>query len=84
MANRIQARAFTSGSDVYFAQGQYRPGTEHGDHLLAHELAHVAQQSGGRIHRSTVQRRLSVSAASLDALPSKSERVKAMFVGDDF
>ena len=70
LANRIQARAFTSGSDVYFAQGQYRPGTEHGDHLLAHELAHVAQQSGGRIHRSTVQRRLSVSAASLDALPA--------------
>jgi hypothetical protein len=60
LANRIQARAFTSGSDVYFAQGQYRPGTEHGDHLLAHELAHVAQQSGGRIHRSTVQRPLSV------------------------
>src|SRR5262249_24935841 len=37
---------FTSGNDVYFADGFYRPGTAAGDFLLAHELVHVIQQGG--------------------------------------
>ncbi|HEY2325606.1 MAG TPA: DUF4157 domain-containing protein [Thermoanaerobaculia bacterium] len=45
-AGRLQARAFTIGSDIAFAQGEYRPGTLTGDALLAHELAHVSQQDG--------------------------------------
>jgi hypothetical protein len=42
----LNARAFTVGSDVAFASGEYRPGTPVGDALIAHELAHVAQQRG--------------------------------------
>lgn len=42
-ARRMHARAFTLGDDVVFGSGQYRPGTLHGDGLIAHELAHVAQ-----------------------------------------
>ena len=49
-ASRIQARAFTHGSDVHFAPGQFQPGSPGGQHLLAHELTHVVQQSGG-VHR---------------------------------
>jgi hypothetical protein len=41
------AEALTVGGDVAFAPGSYRPGTPGGDHLIAHELAHVVQQSGG-------------------------------------
>lgn len=44
-ANAVQARAFTVGNDVTFGSGEYRPGTPQGDALLAHELAHVAQQN---------------------------------------
>lgn len=44
---RLDARAFTLGTDVYFGAGQYRPGTDAGDRLLAHELTHVIQQTGG-------------------------------------
>lgn len=40
----VAARAFTTGSDIYFAQGEYRPGTSDGNQLLAHELSHVIQQ----------------------------------------
>lgn len=40
----VQARAFTLGQDIVFAQGQYAPGTADGRSLLAHELAHVVQQ----------------------------------------
>jgi len=42
----VSARAFATGSDVYFAQGEYNPGSASGDKLLAHELAHVVQQRG--------------------------------------
>jgi hypothetical protein len=42
----VSARAFATGSDVYFAQGEYNPGSASGDKLIAHELAHVAQQRG--------------------------------------
>ena len=46
-AKAIQAKAFTVGSDIAFAPGQYSPQTMEGRRLLAHELAHVIQQTGG-------------------------------------
>jgi hypothetical protein len=46
LARSVSARAFTTGTDVYFAAGEYRPGTRDGDSLLAHELTHVTQQRG--------------------------------------
>jgi hypothetical protein len=42
----VSARAFATGTDVYFAQGEYAPGSSDGDRLIAHELAHVVQQRG--------------------------------------
>ncbi len=52
-ARDVNALAYTVGSDVVFAAGQYAPQTEHGKQLIAHELTHVVQQ--GR-QRSTLQR----------------------------
>jgi hypothetical protein len=40
----LQARAFTSGRDIFFRQGAYQPGSRGGRELLAHELTHVVQQ----------------------------------------
>ncbi len=51
-ARDVNARAYTVGSDVVFDRGEYRPGTPGGDSVIAHELAHVAQQSG-RLRRQT-------------------------------
>jgi len=45
-AQTIQARAFTIGKDIWFAQGQYSPGSSSARHLLAHELTHTIQQGG--------------------------------------
>jgi len=42
----VSARAFATGTDVYFARGEYSPGSPSGDRLIAHELAHVVQQRG--------------------------------------
>jgi len=43
---RIGARAFTTGQDLFFKQGEYQPGSLNGQELIAHELAHVTQQVG--------------------------------------
>jgi uncharacterized protein DUF4157 len=45
-ARGLHARAFTAGNDVAFASHAYSPRTYAGRRLLAHELAHVVQQSG--------------------------------------
>ena len=45
-AQAVGAQAYTVGNDIVFGAGQYSPGTAAGDHLLAHELAHVGQQGG--------------------------------------
>lgn len=45
-AGELGARAFTHGRDIYFKEGEYDPSTREGQELLAHELAHVAQQRG--------------------------------------
>ena len=45
-ARSLGALAYTTGSDIVFAEGQYQPGTESGKKLLAHELAHTIQQIG--------------------------------------
>jgi hypothetical protein len=45
-AQALNARAYTVGRDVVFAHGQYQPATTRGRQLIAHELAHVVQQSG--------------------------------------
>ncbi|GIK33182.1 MAG: hypothetical protein BroJett009_21740 [Armatimonadota bacterium] len=45
-AKELGARAFTIGSDVFFKAGEYNPQGTEGKALLAHELTHVAQQTG--------------------------------------
>jgi hypothetical protein len=46
-AAALDASAYTAGRDIYFASGKYAPGKGDGARLLAHELTHVVQQSGG-------------------------------------
>jgi outer membrane protein OmpA-like peptidoglycan-associated protein len=46
-ARAVRARAYTFGSNIVFAQGEYSPATVEGRRLLAHELVHVVQQNGG-------------------------------------
>ena len=44
-AYAMNARAFTIRDDIVFGAGSYAPGAPAGQLLLAHELAHVIQQS---------------------------------------
>jgi hypothetical protein len=45
-ARDINARAYTAGQSIAFGAGEFTPETRDGRRLLAHELAHVMQQSG--------------------------------------
>src|SRR5262249_43583700 len=57
-ARAVNALAYTVGADIVFAGGQYAPSTASGQRLLAHELAHVVQQSAGGA--PTVQRQIPI------------------------
>jgi hypothetical protein len=48
---RGTTKAVTRDGEIHFREGAYRPGTSDGDRLIAHELAHVVQQQGGRGER---------------------------------
>ncbi|WP_058086440.1 eCIS core domain-containing protein [Aquabacterium parvum] len=54
LSQRLNAKAFTTGRDIYFNAGQYAPDTAEGRELIAHELAHTIQQ--GESPRAAVQR----------------------------
>ena len=53
-------QAVTEGADIHVAPGHFSPGTDAGDRLIAHELAHVVQQRSGGTPAPTL-------AAELDA-----------------
>ncbi|MFS8087367.1 MAG: DUF4157 domain-containing protein, partial [Acidobacteriota bacterium] len=44
-AREVDARAYTLGNNLVFGSGEYDPKSDGGKRLIAHELAHVAQQS---------------------------------------
>jgi hypothetical protein len=48
-ATSLDALAYTSGRDIYFASGMYAPSSDSGRRLLAHEVAHVVQQGSGAV-----------------------------------
>ena len=64
----IQAKAFTTGQDVFFRQGAYEPSSRGGQELIAHELTHVVQQNGGTVQRSPQPTEIS-NGKSLSAEP---------------
>jgi hypothetical protein len=72
VARSLDALAFTVGDDIAFAPGQYRPGSDEGRALLAHELTHTIQQTGGatRVQRQEAgaERAASSGNTTIEAL----------------
>lgn len=64
-AAAVGARAFACGRDIYFGPNELRTDTASGQRLIAHELAHVAQQRqiGARVQRQPTTPILQYSAA---------------------
>ncbi|WP_228058321.1 DUF4157 domain-containing protein [Nostoc sp. LEGE 12447] len=63
----IQAKAFTTGHDVFFRQGEYQPGSRGGQELLAHELTHVLQQNSDTVQCRIIQRAVDTMGGSWEA-----------------
>ena len=49
LSRRVNAVAFTSGSDIFFRAGAFQPNVPEGFHVLAHEAAHTVQQRAGPV-----------------------------------
>ncbi len=56
----LSARAFTTGNNIFFKQGEYNPASSSGQELLAHELTHTIQQGSS----PTVQRQSNIPLIS--------------------
>lgn len=48
-ARSVNAHAYTVGSNIVFQRDLYDPSSDHGRHMLAHELTHVVQQRSGPV-----------------------------------
>jgi hypothetical protein len=74
----LKAKAFTTGSDIYFNHGQYQPHSDDGKRLLAHELSHVVQQREGK--KDNIQRQM-VSEPKPDLVDQRDGAPKASTCG---
>jgi hypothetical protein len=83
-AREVNAHAYTVGQNIVFDAGRFAPGTHEGRRLIAHELAHVVQQSASA---PTVQREPTPAAdptAEPAAAPiSLDEQLEAQLEAED-
>ncbi len=81
----IQARAFTTGQDVFFRQGAYEPESRGGQELIAHELTHIVQQNGGAVQRKVAYKNPSKTKISevKKALKKKFKKKNKIFKDED-
>lgn len=83
LSRALRARAFTVGSDIFFRQGAYAPGSEAGRRLLAHEVTHSFQQrapaagSRGLAVQRTYEALDEAAKASVDAQADRDYAQKA-------
>lgn len=73
----LHARAFTTQRDIFFRQGEYRPDSSDGKMLLAHELTHVIQQTGGVRTKLTVGQAHDLYEQEADAVAEQVMRMPA-------
>lgn len=68
---QLGARAFTTGSDIFFREGEYNPTSSDGQRLISHELTHVVQQGAAA---PSVQGKLAVNDPN-DQYEAEADRV---------
>lgn len=75
LSHGLDAQAFTVGPHVFFGKDQYRPDSQAGRELIAHELTHTVQQ-GAAVQHGPVQRSADVTVAE-----RAGHRVQRSFLG---
>ncbi len=75
-ADAVDAEAFAFGHDIIFAAGAFSPGTTAGRKLLAHEIAHVLQQTTEGLPAATsAQAEADADAFAADVLAGRPAKV---------
>jgi hypothetical protein len=77
-APELGAAAYTQGADIHFAPGRFDPGSDRGQRLIAHELAHVVQQRQGRV--ATTGEQLGLPVNDDPSLERESDGAASAFV----
>lgn len=88
-ARDVNAHAYTVGHNVVFGVGRFVPGTHEGRRLIAHELTHMVQQSGGtetqninigisNVQAVLIQREPMLSTAALELAAQHAPRMALM------
>jgi hypothetical protein len=72
--DRIQAKAFAVGNDIYFRGGMSGANSREGQHLLAHELTHTIQQGASPVSRV----RRSVTAPATTVSSDSSSKIRRL------
>jgi Domain of unknown function (DUF4157) len=81
----LGARAFTSGRDIYFREGEYNPGSSRGRELLAHELTHVVQQNPDRVRTKSADEDSQASCScGSSAAPGPQMKLSVSQPGDQY
>jgi hypothetical protein len=81
-ARSINAQAYTVGSQVVFRSGAFQPDSPAGQHVLAHELAHVVQQRSGPVSGVPAPGGISVSQPG-DPFEQAADRAAASALAGD-
>jgi hypothetical protein len=81
-AHEVNALAYTVGEHIVMGQRQYAPRTNEGRRLLAHELAHVIQQSG-RLRRSAIAVEANLKVAPADDVLEREANDVAAKISED-
>ncbi|MBK8048266.1 MAG: DUF4157 domain-containing protein [Anaerolineales bacterium] len=82
-AAAVHAHAYTAGRHIVFAAGRYAPHTPEGKRLMAHELAHVVQQTGGAQSGSGGVRSVPAAIMRADDAVAQPDPVAVALKGDD-
>jgi hypothetical protein len=78
-AETLHAQAYTVGQDIVFGEDAYAPQSGAGQRLIAHELAHVVQQSSGPVAGSMMAQGVSISQPS-DSFEQAADRAADLAV----
>jgi hypothetical protein len=78
-AESVGALAYTQGTDIHFAPGQYDPESTRGQELIGHELGHVVQQAQGSVQPTTHSAGVAVNDSS--ALEREADELGARAAG---
>ncbi len=76
LAQELNAQAFTSHNDIFFAAGKYQPASTSGKKLLSHELAHTIQQGAAKPRASSPRRVQPLSKVSGQSIQKKADATR--------